>query len=136
MREVCKDIQIEPGLQPVERFQLKKGSNTTDGARLDISARGLWGNNERTFFDVRITHSGAPSNQALTLKRLYEKNEEEKMVAYNDRVIQIEKGSFNPLVFTTSGGMAPQCEKVNKKLARLVSHKRKEQYALVMNHIR
>jgi len=33
------------------------------------------------------------------------------------RVIDIEKSSFNPLVFATTGGMAPECNRVNKRLA-------------------
>ena len=37
-----------------------------------------------------------------------EKNEGEKMRAYNDRILQVEKGSFVLLVYTTTGGMGPQ----------------------------
>ncbi len=58
------------------------------------------------------------------------------MRAYNDRVLQVEKASFVPLVYTTSGGMSPQCEKVHKRIAELVSHKRNELYSDVINHIR
>ena len=48
----------------------------------------------------------------------------------------MEKGSFCPLVFTITGGMGPECEKVNKRIATLVSDKRKEKYSDVINHIR
>jgi len=47
-------------------------------------------------------------------------------------VIDIEKPSFNLIVFTTSGGMAPECTKVNKRLAE----KYREPYASVISYIR
>ncbi len=58
------------------------------------------------------------------------------MKVYNDRILQIEKGSFVPLVYTTSGGMGPQCQKTHKRIAELVAEKRNEKYADVINHIR
>ena len=41
-----------------------------------------------------------------------------------------------PFIFTTSGGLAPECERLNKRLAELISEKRGEEYSLVMRHIR
>jgi len=51
-------------------------------------------------------------------------------------VIDIEKSSFNPLVFTTTGGMAPECNRVNKRLAEKIAEKRREPYASVITYIR
>ena len=50
--------------------------------------------------------------------------------------MQVEKGSFSPLIFTTSGGMGPESTRFHKKLAELISAKRKEEYSHVVNHIR
>ena len=137
MREVCKDVQLEPMLQPMENIVFdNSGTNDAPNARLDIAVRGLWNSHERTFFDVRITHPGAPSNRDKPLDQLYRQHEREKKNLYNERIIQIEKGSFNPLVFTTSGGMSSECDRVNKKLAQMISEKRKEPYSSVINHIR
>ncbi len=58
------------------------------------------------------------------------------MKAYNDRIIQVEKGSFVPLVYTTTGGMGPQCQRAHKRIAELVAERRNERYADVINHIR
>ncbi len=58
------------------------------------------------------------------------------MKSYNDRILQIEKSSFVPLVYTTTGGMGPQCEAVHKRLAERIAEKRNEKYSHVMNHIR
>ena len=47
-----------------------------------------------------------------------------------------KKRSFTPLIFTTYGGMGPECAKYHKKVAQLISKKRNESYADVMNVIR
>ena len=104
------------------------GTKTEDNARSDVSARGIFSSHEVTFFDVRISNPNAPSNRTLKLAEVYKKNENEKMKAYNDRILQIEKGSFVPLVYTTSGGMGPQCQKTHKRIAELVAEKRNEKY--------
>ena len=72
----------------------------------------------------------------MPLPKVYEKNEKEKMKAYGDRILQVEKGSFVPLVYTTSGGMGPQCETTHKRLAELVAHRRNEKYGDVISHMR
>jgi len=51
-------------------------------------------------------------------------------------VIDIEKSSFKPLVFTTSGGMAPECNRVNKRLAEKIAEKGREPYGSVITYIR
>ena len=58
------------------------------------------------------------------------------MTMYNDRVLQVEKSSFVPLVYTTSGGMGPQCSAVHKRLANLIADRRNEKYVDVISHLR
>ena len=70
------------------------------------------------------------------LDQIYRENESQKKNLYNERVIQCEKGTFTPLVFTTSGGMGPECDRLNKRLADLIAMKTKEQYSHVVRHIR
>ena len=70
------------------------------------------------------------------MEALYRENENEKKRAYNDRVMNIEKGAFTPLVFSTTGGMGPECTRLNKQLAELISQKTGEVYAHVMRHLR
>jgi len=48
---------------------------------------------------------------------------------YSQRVIDIEKSlSFNPFVFTTSGGMAPEYNRVNKRPAEKIAEKHRKSY--------
>jgi len=47
----------------------------------------------------------------------------------------IEKPSFNTIVFT-SGGMAPECAKVNKKLAKIADKHREPYVSVSMIYIR
>ena len=103
---------------------------------MDVSARGIFCQFEKTFFDVRITNPKSPSQQGKSLEDIYIKHEKEKMTSYNDRVLQVEKATFVPLIYTTTGGMGPQCTKLHKQLAQLIAEKRHERYADVMNHLR
>ena len=53
-------------------------------------------------------HPNADSYRDLTPKQIYKKHENEKKRQYAERVMRIEQGTFTPLVFTTSGGMADE----------------------------
>ena len=50
--------------------------------------------------------------------------------------MQIEKGTFTPLVFSTTGGMAPEAQKVLKRLAEKTSRTKNQRYCDVMTFIR
>ena len=121
LNEVCRDVNIEPDLIPVDDEELRSSTTSQDRAKLDISARGVYGQMERVFFDVRVTHPNTQTNCTKSLRQIYKEQEREKKAKYNERIIQIEKATFVPLVFTTSGGMAPECEKLNKQLAELIA---------------
>ena len=60
---------------------------------------------------------------------MYKEHENQKKRHYNDRVVHIEKGTFSPLVFSTYGGMAPECERHHKRIAEKLSIKKNETYA-------
>ena len=66
----------------------------------------------------------------------YAVQNDEKKRKYCERVLQVEKASFVPLVFTTAGGMAPECNTHHKRVAQLISEKRKETYSSVINCMR
>ena len=137
MQEIAHDVRVEPGLQDLtEHIQLSPGSNLANGARLDVSARGIYSRNDMTFFDVRVTNPNCPTNRSFTLPEVYANHENQKMRAYNDRVLQVERGTFVPLVFTTSGGMSPQCHAAHKRIGELIADKRREKFSDVIRYIR
>ena len=68
--------------------------------------------------------------------QLYTRHEKEKKRDYNNRVLQVEKGSFAPLILSTTGGMGPESTKFHKRLAELIATKRGEEYSHVVSHIR
>ena len=55
---------------------------------------------------------------------------------YATQVLEIEKGTFTPLVFTTTGGMREDCLRYHSRLAELLAMKKGEDYAKTMNWIR
>ena len=107
MSEVCHDVCVEPSLQPVTGEILNGASAITeDGARLDIAANGFWGGrHERAYFDVRVFNPLAPSNRQPSAA-CYRKHENIKKRAYEQRVREIEHGSFTPIVLSLTGGLA------------------------------
>ena len=56
-----------------------------------------------------MCHPNADSYRDLTPKQIWKKYENEKKRQYAERVMEIEQGTFTPLVFTTIGGMADVC---------------------------
>ena len=54
LKDVCHDVEVEPHLQPLTGEVLISSDNSSDKARLDVSARGFWQRGQRTFFDVRV----------------------------------------------------------------------------------
>ena len=136
LQNACYDVQIEPGLLPITGEVLQATTTSEERARLDISARGVWSPMERVFFDVRVTHPNTQTNRSKSLRQIYKENGREKKAKYNQRVIEVEKATFVPLVFTTSGGMGPECERLNKTLAEIISRKKNESYSDVISYIR
>jgi len=78
MREVCRDVQTEPTLLPINENSYERKVNTAVNARLDISVRGLWNSCEKTFFDIRITHPTSQSYSGKSLAEVYQQHEKEK----------------------------------------------------------
>ena len=54
---------------------------------------------------------------------IHEINENEKKVKYGARVLEIEHGSFTPLVFSCFGGMSQECSYFCKRLSEKLAEK-------------
>ena len=135
LREVCTDVKTEPELLPISESRNLKGK-IAEGARLDIAARGLYGPLQKTMFDVRIFHANAASYRSREIASVYAQHETEKRKNYEQRVIQVEKCSFTPLVYSTTGGMAPRAQQFHQRLAKMIAQKKNEQYGDVIGFMR
>jgi hypothetical protein len=67
---------------------------------------------------------------------VYLLHENQKKNQYNERVIQIEKGSFTPIVGSTCGGWGIEANRHHKRITTLIAEKRNESYADVISYIR
>ena len=109
--EVCKNVAIEPLLTPLTGEEVPKSSNTSNQARADVSARGLWIDRQTAFSDVRVFEPLARCHLHHSLPAVHKKNENEKEQEYNQRILQVKHGSFTPLVFSCFGGMSRECSR-------------------------
>ena len=106
LSEVCQDIEIDPQLQPLtgENMSLQS-ANTEDSAHLDVKARGFSRQGQYAFFDIRVAHLNAKSNRALLTDQILCCAESKKKRSYNQRVTEIEHGTFMPLIFGINGAI-------------------------------
>ena len=91
---------------------------------------------ETEIFDVRACHRNAESYRDLTPKQIYKKHVNEKKRQYAEREREIEQGTFSPLVFASTGGMAGECVKYHIRLVELIVKKKEERYSSVISWIR
>ena len=136
LSDVCSEVIKEPRLQPLSGEHLHPSANQEDEARLDIRARGFWSECQDAFFDVRVFFPHASSYSATRLSSLYKQHERQKRREYGQRVREIEHGGFTPLVFSTSGGMAPEAAVFLKRLASLLCDKHGDTYAATLGWLR
>lgn len=114
---------------PLDRMYFNPSFNTTDQARLDIVATGLWGHLETTFFDVWVTHPNAPIliSPNLLSKFIKNMNSQEKKRRYGKHVLQVEKTSFCHFVY---GGIGIESSNYHKRVARMIADKRNSTWDL------
>ncbi|KAL9959428.1 hypothetical protein ACROYT_G032751 [Oculina patagonica] len=133
---VCNDVEVEPVLQQITGETLNRGANRAPDARLDIHARGFWERQRSSFFDVRVCHPNADSYLEQNPEQIYRQHESEKKRQYADRVMEVEQGTFTPLIFSSTGGMGTECKIYHKRLVELLSTKKGESYANTMLWVR
>ena len=129
LQAVCTDVEIEPVLQEVTGEVLPMGTNRAPDARLDIRARGFWAREQSAFSNVRVCHPNADPYKNRTPEQIYKLRENDKKRPYSSRVLEVERGTFTPLVFTTTGGMSDECQLYHSHLAELLAVKKQENYA-------
>ena len=135
--KVCKDVQSDPHLIPLENEVLHLNTaNRSEEARLDIKANGFWQHGQTSFFDIRVTHMNAMSNRNKSTKAIFRNHELAKKREYMERVLEVERGTFTPLVMGTNGGMGEECSRFLSQLANKLAAKQNETYNTVITWIR
>ena len=135
INKVCDNVEIEPRLQPLDNERLHlRSAVTSSQARLDIKAGGFWSRRVTAFFDVRVTHVNSKCYQNNTTFEVFKEQEDEKKLKYQQ--LDVEMGSFTPLVFGTNGGMGNECRRFLKHLADKIAQKDIEPYNTVIAWLR
>jgi hypothetical protein len=117
-------VETEPLLQPLEGEAFEnKTANKDDEARSDIKCCGFWSKMRQAYFDIKVVSPFARSNARLEPAQMFKQAEQSKNREYKERIQNVERGDFTPLVFTCTGGMAPQSHTVMKRLAEKLSEK-------------
>ncbi|XP_037781007.1 uncharacterized protein LOC119577475 [Penaeus monodon] len=119
LSEVSRDIRVEPPLIPTggRNFSLQSTNPPTTLTWTSVQADFGHGGSEPSL----IYASPTPWPQATARKQ---KHENDKIREYGERVREIEQGTFTPLVFTTSGGIAPRAVTFYSCLGQKLSEKR------------
>ncbi len=136
LKKVCSDVQIEPPLQPVVGMTFRPSVNVSNEARLDYRARGFWRERQDGFFDVKFTNAEADFQRHRSVKSILQSCEQAKKTAYNVRVMEIEQGTFTPIILTVKGVMGPEANRYHKTLASKIAEKTGERYDDVTRIIR
>ena len=110
---------------------------STDGARLDVKAQDFWGNtNTKDYFDVKVFNPYAKSYRKRPPSQIFTQMEQLKRRSYEQRVRDIEHGTFTPLIFAATGGFGRAASVMYRRLASQLAEKWKEPYGTVMGWLR
>ena len=137
LTEVCHSVAVEPTLLPLsgEAFT-GLSTNTSENARADVRAAGFWTRGEDSYFDVKVFHADAPSYKSKLPTSLFELHERRKRLEYEERIVNVDRGSFTPLVFTTTGAAGPMAERFLQRLAGKLTEKDGSKYSVTMAWLR
>ena len=106
LNDVCDDFEVEPFLQSL-RGEIFANRTTTidDDARLNIKANGFFDSRfSRTFFDVKVFNPYAKSCPR-SIPDSYKYHEYIKKLKYEQSIIDAEKATFCPLIFSCTPPM-------------------------------
>ena len=67
---------------------------------------------------------------------MYRRHEQAKKRLYEERIREVERGSFTPLVFSTTGGASRLTSTFLRHLASLLAEKHDKQYSATMAWLR
>ena len=110
--EVCDDVEAEPCLQTLQGETFSNKTATTDeNARLDIKADCIFDSIfSRKFFSWIIFNQYVRSCPR-SIPDSYKYHDSIKKLKYGQKIIEVEKATFCPLIFSCTGGAGPSSSK-------------------------
>ena len=87
------------------------------------------------FSDARVTHVNSNYHQGKETSQIFKEQEEEKKRKYQQKVLDVEMGTFTSLVFGTNSGMGADCNRFLKHLAEKLSETNEEPYHITITWI-
>ena len=132
MNEICRDVEAELHLIPITKETLSlKSANSNDDSRLDIKAKGF-----SAFFDLRIKHVNSASQKNKSTATIFRQHEEARKREYPQSVLEVQNGTFTPLVFEENGGMGDECQRFKSHLSSSLAIQTGDSYAEICTWLR
>ena len=72
----------------------------------------------------------------VPLEKTLENAERQKKRCYNERVLNVEHGSFAPLIYSVTGGVGSQAKTFEKLLCNKLAYKKRQKYSNIINYYR
>ena len=72
----------------------------------------------------------------MDTSKTYQLNENEKKKNYNECILEVEHGSFTPIVMSAYGGIGKEGNKFYNRLAELLAEKKNQQLSVMTSWIR
>ena len=91
---------------------------------------------QMAFYDVNVFNPFAKSNQKFRLASCFNHHERSKKRSYEQRIVEIDNGSFTSLVFSSSGSMGCAATIFYQRPAHLLAEKRNQPYSATMGWLR
>ena len=76
------------------------------------------------------------SQKSMPPDKVLSKHEREKKRSYNQRIMNVEHGTFTPLVFSVTGGEGPETSTYHRHLAAKIASKTEDKYEKVLTLLR
>ena len=107
-----------------------------DDSRCDVAARGFWIRGNKAFLDVRVFNPMAKSYSKQALSTTYSSLEKAKKGKYNERILNVEHGTFTPLIMSCFGGMGTEARRFYNRLSIKIAEKRDDHASATIQLIR
>ena len=103
-----------------------------------MSARGFWTRGQDALFDERVFNPDASSYAlcARSLDAIFRQHEGVKSLQYQERVVNVERGAFAPVVFSVNGPAGPASTAFLRHLCLLTSQSSGGSYLPLIGYYR